>query len=73
MPDIHQMTLAGLGSGVVPMGRVSPEVSRNLRIFPFGEPQVHRLVVLVQRKGAASSELSQLLYQELQSQLAERS
>ena len=71
--SIVQMTLAGLGSGVVPMGRVSPEVSRNLRIFPFGEPQVHRLVVLVQRKGAASSELSQLLYQELQSQLAERS
>ena len=71
--SIVQMTLAGLGSGIVPMGRVSPEVSRNLRIFPFGEPQVHRLVVLVQRKGAASSELSQLLYQELQSQLAERS
>ena len=71
--SIVQMTLAGLGSGIVPMGRVSTEVSRNLRIFPFGEPQVHRLVVLVQRKGAASSELSQLLYQELQSQLAERS
>lgn len=71
--SIVQMTLAGLGSGVVPMGRVSPEVSRNLRIFPFGEPQVQRLVVLVQRKNTDASELSQLLYQELQSQLAERS
>lgn len=70
--SIVQMALAGLGTGIVPMGRVSPEVARNLRIFPFGEPQVHRLVVLVQRKGTSSSELSQLLYQELQSQLAER-
>jgi DNA-binding transcriptional LysR family regulator len=71
--SIVHMTLAGLGSGIVPMGRVSPEVSRNLRIFPFGEPQVQRLVVLAQRKNTAASELSQLLYQELQSQLAERS
>jgi DNA-binding transcriptional LysR family regulator len=71
--SIVHMTLAGLGSGIVPMGRVSPEMSRNLRIFPFGEPQVQRLVVLAQRKNTAASELSQLLYQELQSQLTERS
>ena len=71
--SIVHMTLAGLGSGIVPMGRVSSEVSRNLRIFPFGEPQVQRLVVLAQRKNTAASELSQLIYQELQSQLAERS
>lgn len=68
--SIVQMTLAGLGSGIVPMGRVSAEVSRNLRIFPFGEPQVHRQVVLVQRKNTSASELSRLLYQEIQSQIA---
>jgi DNA-binding transcriptional LysR family regulator len=70
--SIVQMALAGLGSGVVPMGRVSAEASRNLRIFPFGDPQVHRQVVLVQRKNTAASELSRLLYQEIQSQIAER-
>lgn len=71
--SIVQMTLSGLGSGVVPMGRVSAEASRALRIFPFGEPQVHRQVVLVQRKSKAPSELLRLLYQEIQSQIAERS
>jgi DNA-binding transcriptional LysR family regulator len=71
--SIVQMTLSGLGSGVVPMGRVSAEASRALRIFPFGEPQVHRQVVLVQRKSNAPSELLRLLYREVQSQIAERS
>lgn len=71
--SIVQMTLSGLGSGVVPMGRVSAEASRGLRIFPFGEPQVHRQVVLVQRKSNAPSELLRLLYREVQSQIAERS
>ena len=58
LDSIVQMALAGLGSGIVPMGRVSPDVARNLRIFPFGEPQVHRHVMLVQRKGTSSSEYS---------------
>lgn len=71
--SIVQMTLSGLGSGVVPLGRVSSEVSRSLRIWPFGEPQVHRQVVLVQRKRDRSPELLQLLYREIQAQLAERS
>lgn len=71
--SIVQMTLSGLGSGIVPMGRVSAEASRALRIFPFGEPQVHRQVVLVQRKSKATSELLRLMYREIQSQIAERS
>lgn len=71
--SLVQMTLSGLGSGIVPLGRVSAEASRNLKIFPFGEPQVHRQVVLVQRKSKAPLELLRLLYRELQSQLAERS
>lgn len=70
--SIVQMTLAGLGNGVVPMGRVSAEASRSLGIFPFGDPQVQRQVVLVQRKNTSASELSRLLYQEIQSQIAER-
>ena len=70
--SIVQMALSGLGSGVVPMGRVSAEASRALRIFPFGEPQVHRQVVLVQRKSKAPAELLRLLYSEIQSQIAER-
>jgi len=71
--SIVQMTLAGLGHGIVPMGRVSAEASRNLKILPFGEPQIHRQVVLVQRKDSKAAELSKLLYQELQSQIALRS
>lgn len=70
--SIVQMTLSGLGCGVVPMGRVSVEASRALRIFPFGEPQVHRQVVLVQRERDDPSELLRLLYREIQSQIAER-
>lgn len=70
--SIVQMTLAGLGHGIVPMGRISEEASRSLVIMPFGEPQIHRQVVLVRRRNAAASELSQLLYQELQAQIAKR-
>ncbi|GJL83837.1 MAG: LysR family transcriptional regulator [marine bacterium B5-7] len=69
---IVQMTLSGLGAGVVPRGRVLVEHARTLSIFPFGEPQVHRKVILVQRKNTAASELSRLLYLELQTRLAER-
>lgn len=71
--SLVQMTLAGLGSGVVPMGRVSAEAARSLRIFPFGEPQVQRQVVLVQRSSKAPAELLRVLYREIQSQIAERS
>ncbi len=71
--SIVQMALAGLGNGVVPMGRVSGEASRVLKILPFGEPQIHRQVVLIQRKNSKASELTKLLYQELQSQIAMRS
>lgn len=71
--SLVQMTLAGLGSGVVPMGRVSAEAARSLRIFPFGEPQVQRQVVLVQRSSKAPAELLRALYREIQSQIAERS
>lgn len=71
--SIVQMVLAKLGSGVVPMGRVSAEASRSLKIFPFAEPQMHRQVILVQRKNTPASELAQLLYQELKAQIAQRS
>lgn len=71
--SLVQMTLAGLGSGVVPMGRVSAEAARSLRIFPFGEPQVQRQVVLVQRSSKAPAELLRVLYREIQSRIAERS
>jgi DNA-binding transcriptional LysR family regulator len=69
---VVQLALAGLGSGIVPSGRVSADAARNLKTFPFGEPQVHRQVALVRRRNARSSELSQLLYQELQAQVALR-
>lgn len=70
--SIVQMALSGLGCGIVPMGRVSAEASRQLTIMPFGEPQEHRHVVLVQRKNTGASEFSQLLYQELLAQIANR-
>ena len=71
--SIVQMTLAGLGTGIVPMGRIAADAARGLNILPFGEPQIQRQVVMVQRTNSSALELTRLLYQELQSQIADRS
>jgi DNA-binding transcriptional LysR family regulator len=70
--SIVQLALAGLGCGIVPSGRVTSEAARNLKVLPFGDPQVHRQVALVQRRNMKASELSQLLYEELLAQVAGR-
>jgi DNA-binding transcriptional LysR family regulator len=70
--SVVQMALAGLGCGVVPSGRVSAENARLLKIYPFGDPQVHRQVAIIRRRNARSSQLSELLSQELQAQAALR-
>lgn len=70
--SIVQMALSGLGAGIVPIGRVSAEATRTLHIYPFGDPQIQRNVVMVQRRNTRISELTNLLYQEIQSQIAER-
>lgn len=70
--SIVQLALAGLGCGIVPSGRVSAEAARNLKVLPFGDPQVHRQVALVQRRNMKASDLSQLLYEELLAQVAGR-
>ncbi len=70
--SVVQMALAGLGCGIVPMGRVPTDSARLLTIQPFGEPQVYRKLAMVQRKNTDTPALSHLLYQELQAQLAQR-
>lgn len=70
--SIVQLALAGLGCGIVPSGRVSVEAARHLKVLPFGDPQVHRQVALVQRRNMKASDLSQLLYEELLAQVAGR-
>jgi DNA-binding transcriptional LysR family regulator len=70
--SVVQLALAGLGCGIVPGGRVSVEAARSLKVFPFGDPQVHRQVALVQRRNMRASDLSELLYQELLAQVAVR-
>jgi DNA-binding transcriptional LysR family regulator len=70
--SVVQLALAGLGCGIVPSGRVSAEAARSLKVFPFGDPQVHRQVALVQRRNMRASDLSELLYQELLAQVAVR-
>ncbi len=70
---IVQMALAGLGAGAVPRGRVTPEAARLLKIFPLGQPQVARQVVLVERARHGASDLAEVFLKELQARLAARS
>lgn len=59
------MAAAGLGAGVVPEGRLR-NVSRDaVKVLPFGEPAIHRQVVLIERNNNPRSDLSQIVYDEL--------
>lgn len=56
---------AGLGVGVVPIGRLRHDSAKKLRSVPFGTPPVSRSVVLVERTNNQRSDLAAILYQEL--------
>ncbi len=69
---IVQMALAGLGAGAVPRGRVGAEAARLLKMFPHGQPQVARQVMLVERANQAATDHAAVFLRELQARLAAR-
>ncbi|MCP4335224.1 MAG: LysR family transcriptional regulator [Gammaproteobacteria bacterium] len=56
------MALAGIGAGVIPAGRLRRVAAEDVAVLPFGEPPIHRRVVLVERRNNPRSDLSQLVY-----------
>jgi len=62
---VLSMVHAGLGSGVIPVGRLKGEQGEDVDSFPFGDPPVSRRVALVERPNYERSDLSQVLYLEL--------
>ncbi len=56
------MARAGLGAGVVPDGRLRQVPADAVVAVPFGEPAIHRRVVLTERRNNPRSDLSQLVY-----------
>ncbi|MEM8743105.1 MAG: LysR family transcriptional regulator [Pseudomonadota bacterium] len=62
---VLSMVRAGLGAGVVPVGRLKGELGEIVKQFAFGDPPVSRRVVLVERPDYERSDLSQVLYLEL--------
>ena len=56
------MARAGLGAGVVPDGRLRLVPQEAVMAVPFGDPPIHRRVVLTERRNSPRSDLSQLVY-----------
>lgn len=59
------MAIAGLGAGVIPAGRLRQVEAGKVVVVPFGEPPIHRRVVLIERSNNPRSDLSQLVYDEV--------
>ena len=56
------MARAGIGAGVIPAGRLRHVPDGEVVVLPFGEPPIHRRVVLIERSNNPRSDLSQLVY-----------
>ena len=56
------MARNGIGAGVVPSGRIRRAGSDDVIAVPFGEPPLHRRVVLVERRNNPRSDLALLVY-----------
>ncbi len=56
------MARAGIGAGVIPAGRLRHVPDGEVVVLPFGEPPLHRRVVLIERINNPRSDLSQLVY-----------
>jgi DNA-binding transcriptional LysR family regulator len=59
------MASAGLGAGVIPVGRLRQISAGEVVALPFGTPPIHRRVVLIERSNNPRSDLSQLVYDEV--------
>ncbi len=56
------MARAGIGAGVIPLGRLSHVPVGDVVSVPFGDPPIYRRVVLIERSNNPRSDLSQLVY-----------
>jgi DNA-binding transcriptional LysR family regulator len=56
------MAQAGIGAGVVPIGRLRRMAAGEVTSLRFGDPPIHRRVVLIERRNNPRSDLSQLVY-----------
>ena len=57
------MARAGIGAGVVPIGRLRRITAGDVVTMPFGDPPIHRRVVLTERRNNPRSDLSELVYE----------
>ncbi len=62
---VLNMVRAGLGVGVVPAVRLNHVPVGAVVVAPFGDPPVHRRVVLAERRRSTQTDLSGLVYNEL--------
>ena len=56
------MARAGIGAGVIPIGRLRGVPVGDVVSIPFGDPPIYRRVVLIERSNNPRSDLSQLVY-----------
>ena len=56
------MARAGIGAGIVPLGRLRRVPPAEVVVLPFGDPPIQRRVVLIERRNNPRSDLSQLVY-----------
>ena len=56
------MARAGIGAGVIPLGRLGHVPVGHVVSVPFGDPPIYRRVVLIERSNNPRSDLSQLVY-----------
>ncbi len=56
------MARAGIGAGVIPLGRLRGIPVDEVVSIPFGDPPIYRRVVLIERSNNPRSDLSQLVY-----------
>lgn len=65
------MARNGIGAGVVPLGRIRRGVNDDVVTMPFGDPPLHRRVVLVERRNNPRSDLALLVYDAVKQVTAE--
>lgn len=68
---IVQMVSKGLGAGIVPLFTSQQATAQGLTCLPFGSPQRHRKVVILEREGRPALQFAQAVATEIQ-ECAER-
>lgn len=64
---IESLVRHNIGVSITPQRVCAPSYTDDLRIIPFGSPQIHRELVMISRINNPRARLSDALYQELKS------